>query len=428
MRKFYFILLGLIGIPTLILSYTQFGLAFAMITFGLGYLLHIALVHLLLVMLAVLPVALLWRWSVVRASPILVWLIGLAVVLVVPSLLSPLGLARDLAAQKDIAATRLPFDAPIGVEIQRRVSPDADLWVRGGKSGRLFTSTPCSGTCERLLLGGDVAWVRIVLRGDGYGNDREQTHALLVPGSPAQCQALNPDMPPDTPCALYAPDHGKPADLTMVFIEYNSRYTPFRFAPYSPFGKRHVTAHAGPDDTAPVVFRASQLFHFAPRPYLSVDLGNLGGGSSGDGITLARRRSASAPIDLPALLQDAGLRIAPDRPLPPKAPGTERNQFISPPPDAHDAARIASLLNAGPQTRDTYSNAFNSEINTWLRRLRWSSGLSETEHGLLCRIISDPRIRSVFWEDQVMSKHGVSCPKRVPDTPPSTTSLPPPLR
>ena len=46
---------------------------------------------------------------------------------------------------------------------------------------------------------------------------------------------------------------------------------------------------------------------------------------------------------------------APPRPLTPKTHGTERNPFIEPPPDAQDAAYVASLIALGPQNGTTYS-------------------------------------------------------------------------
>jgi hypothetical protein len=90
------------------------------------------------------------------------------------------------------------------------------------------------------------------------------------------------------------------------------------------------------------------------------------------GFLFARTRAITPPIDLAVAVAALGLPLGPQRKLPPKTPGTEQNIFFAPPPDAQDAAYVASLLALGPSPdpRDR-SNAFAQEVNGWHGRLRW---------------------------------------------------------
>ncbi|MES2541021.1 MAG: hypothetical protein V4583_10630 [Pseudomonadota bacterium] len=62
------------------------------------------------------------------------------------------------------------------------------------------------------MTGGDVAWVRIVLRDDAFANDKTQTSARFVLVRDADCHALRADFPAKgSTCIRFAPDDGQPA-------------------------------------------------------------------------------------------------------------------------------------------------------------------------------------------------------------------------
>jgi hypothetical protein len=143
---------------------------------------------------------------------------------------------------------------------------------------------------------------------------------------------------------------------------------------------------------------------------ISYDLGSLGNGDGGGGFELVRSRRASAPVDMVHTINSMGLALGPPIMLQPKTPGTEDNRFIAPPPNAQDAAYVASLIDAGPNQRPTqYSNAFGQVINNWHARLRWKTSLSEMDRAIFCNTLEDKRVANLFWEEQVIAKHNVTC-------------------
>lgn len=409
MRKTYFILLAVVTVLLLVLAQPGLALVAAIFTFGLGLAIMLPLPYLALGMWAVFPAALVWR-TPFRLVALVAGLGAAGFVLIAPGPMSDRALARDLAGRDDMAAHRLDLPDRPGVEIHRLAGADPDLFVRGeGSVGALIGQVPCFGACERLLMGGGVGWVRIVLKNDAYGNNRTETHALFVPGDDAACRVANPDLA-GGPCVLYAPDHGRAAALTLVLDEDRTDWHADAFTPYQPMGFRHAAAYLGGSAEAPPVWQQTQIFHERPNGALHIDMGALGSGDAGGGVQFGRSRAASPPIDLEGALEAMGLPLAPARQPRPKAPGTEDNIFIQPPPDAFDAARIASLIATGPEGAETFSNAFQQEVNGWHTRLRWTPEPTDAERAIFCATLASPAIRDLFWEDQVIAKHGIDCP------------------
>ena len=123
-------------------------------------------------------------------------------------------------------------------------------------------------------------------------------------------------------------------------------------------GFRSAVAYAGPDRDAPEVMRLTQLFHARPTGQFSYDFGSLSNAEGGGGIALIRSSAASDPIDLADALSDLGFALGARRELPPKTPETRNNVFIQPPPDTQDAAYAASMIAAGPEEYDSFSEVW----------------------------------------------------------------------
>jgi hypothetical protein len=409
LRKTYFILLAVVTVLVLVFALPSAALLASLFTLGLGVVILLPLPYIGVGMWAVLPAVLLWR-TPFRLTALAAGVGAVVVALAAPGPFADQALARDLAARGDMKVSRLDLPEQPGIEIRRRVSRDPDLYSHGeGRAGALIGESPCTEACERLLMGGGVGWVRIVLTDDAFGNDRTETHALFVPGDDAACRAANPDLA-GGPCVLYAPDHDRPADLTLILDEDRTHWRADHFTPYQPMGFRSAAAHLGAGADAPPVWQATQLFHERPNGRFGYDFGSLANGDGGGGFMLGRARTATPPIDLAGALQTMGLPLAAARVPLAKAPGTEGNRFISPPPDAFDAARVASLIATGPEGGPMFSNAFRQEVNGWHMRLRWTPDPTEAERAIFCATLESPAIRDLFWQDGLIAKHGIECP------------------
>ncbi|MES2816642.1 MAG: hypothetical protein V4720_17205, partial [Pseudomonadota bacterium] len=98
------------------------------------------------------------------------------------------------------------FDRPLGVEIIRNVTHSPDFYSFDGVQSGFYGEAPCFDICERLLTGGDVAWVRIVLRDDAFANDKAETCAGFVLVRAADCHAFSIDFPAKgSTCIRFAP-------------------------------------------------------------------------------------------------------------------------------------------------------------------------------------------------------------------------------
>ncbi len=412
MRKFYFTALTIVSLAAVIFTIPSVGLIAIIFTFGLAALLIIPLPYLLIGLWIAFPTVLYWhepslrlRLSIVSA---LLAALFVGFVMLAPPLLADKALNQDLASRGDVVAAPANFVKPIGVEIHRRVDRNHNLYIRGGKSGAFHGTQPCFELCERLLTGGDVAWIRLIMTNDTYRNIRVKTNVLILPGTSETCREVNSDFPPGVRCALFAPNHEIPADLTIVLDEDQTKWRASSFAPYQPMGYRTAVAYTGSNTEAPVLFQLSQLFHNRPTGWISYDIGLLGSGRSVGGVQFVRARSASDPIDLVDAFETLGLALGSARQLLPKSPDTERNVFIAPPPDAQDAAYAASLVAIGPEGRR--SNSLAHVVNNWHGRLSRRVKLSRADRAIFCATLAYNPYQKLFWDDQVIIKHSIICP------------------
>lgn len=409
MVRGYFVWLGVFTVLTGIMAVPGVAIMVMLVTLGLTYPLLYILPMATILLWALLP-AVLARGSWLRWPAL-----ALGLALPVSLLLLP-GMADRkadamIAARSPVAPQPVAFAAPVGVEIIRNASHAADLLNTAGIRSDFYGGALCFDICERLLTGGSAAWVRIVLRDDAFGHDKAATSARFVMATDAACHASSADFPPTgATCVLFAPDDGQPATLVLDLNDdriWRDRAT--AAWPLEEIGYRTATAHAGSTVDAPVVYRASQLFYSRPSGLLALDPGGHGTSDAGGGFLFARTRAMTPPIDLAVAVAALGLPLGPQRKLPPKTPGTEQNIFIAPPPDAQDAAYVASLLALGPSPDPRgRSNAFAQVVNGWHDRLRWKKPITAADRAIFCASLRDGSIRLFFWADQLRNK-GLSC-------------------
>jgi len=377
-------------------------------TFGLAIPLLFLLLFATILLWMLLPAAIYWRTGA-RWPLVAVGLAAAVLLLALPQLLADRAAARLVAEVGIIPPAALHLDSPVGVEIIRDRRHNADFYGQTAAQSAFYGDAPCFDLCERLLLGGKVAWVRIVLRDDAFENTRTRTRALFVTAPGAACNAANPDLPTTAPCVLFAPDHGQRAGLTLDLADQRIWADEQRAGwPLQEIGTRTATAYLGVDPST-AIFRARQVFHDRPTWLIGFDLGRRANGSRG-GVAMLRQRSATAHIDLATALSAMGFPLAPERKLFPKAPGTEDNRFTEPPRDAQDAAYVVSMLATGPEGTPTFSNAFAQVVNGWQQRLRRKPELSAGERSIFCASLDDPRIGNFAWSDQVIDRHDLTCP------------------
>lgn len=136
---------------------------------------------------------------------------------------------------------------------------------------------------------------------------------------------------------------------------------------------------------------------------MALDPGDLNG-DVGGGFALCRTRAVTPPIDFAAAITGLGLSLGPPRPIPPKTQGTENKPRIAPPPDAQDAAYVASLLALGPSLDPRIrSNAVAQIVTGWQGRLQWKP-ITEADRVILCASLQDTFIPTSFWAVQLQNK------------------------
>jgi hypothetical protein len=409
MVRLYFILLAVCTAVTLLLAIPGFALMALIFTFGFGYPLLFILPMATILLWALLP-AVLARNSWIRWPAL-----ALGLALPVSLLLLPGMADREaealIAARSPTAPQPIALNTEVGVEIIRNASHAPDLWNVDGVRSDFYGQAPCFELCERLLTGGKVAWVRIVLRDFEFANAKTVTSARFVKATDAACRAASADFPETgATCILFSPDDGQAADLVLDLEDdrvWRDRAT--AAWPLEEIGYRTATAHAGSTVDAPVVFRATQLFYTRPNGLVAFDAGGLGNGDAGGGFAFGRNRAITAPIDLGGAVTALGFTLGPPRTPLPKTPGTEKNVFIAPPPDAQDAAYVASLLALGPAPGPRGRFIGTAQVvNDWHERLRWKEPITAADRAIFCKSLRDSSIRLFFWADQLRNK-GLSC-------------------
>lgn len=410
MKKNYLALLISILLLASILATPEIGIPAAILTLGLSIVLIVPLLYIFVGLLAMLPAVWFWDKSSYRRlllfTGIIVSLVLWSLVTEVPKLIADTSFKQDLAARDEIAASHVKFGKPIGVEIHRRVTSNPNLYVRNGKSGKFYGSGPCFELCERLLTGGDVAWVRLIMTDDTYGEGRQQTRAMLKPGNSKVCNEVNSDFKMIERCALFTSYHGMSADLVIKLDEDVTNNNIKRLTAYQPKGYRTATAYINNNENERILFRYSQLFYERPTGMILYVYRIF---SKPRGLEFIRELRASNPIDLAGAIEKIGLTLGPIRQRLPKSIGTENNIFIKSPPDAQDAAYVASLVATGQDGGAQYSNSFKQVVNDWHDRLRWKSKVSKDDRAIFCVTLADSRINKLLWKDQVIKKHSIAC-------------------
>ncbi|KIC10061.1 hypothetical protein RA19_12990 [Leisingera sp. ANG-M1] len=416
MQKAYYVALVVVTSLCLLLAIPGFALLAAVFTFGLGYFLFAPLPNLAIFLWAFLPAVRCWQIRPLRLPALLVGAALPGYLYFAPPILSDQAMQHDLASRGDATAEPVEFDLHVGIEIHRKALPKPDLQVPGISfpSPGFFSTLPCFELCERLLTGGDVSWVRIVRTNDDFGSYRENSQVLLVAGSAKDCRKLYNDYPADKPCLLFAADHRLPAGLTIRIEE--ERMTSQKELPpyYKPYGYRTVTAFAGPDANAPLVYQKTQMFHQRPTRYVTFDYGRFGDGFAGyGGYIYARAKAASPPINLEKDIEVLGLTLGPRR-MPPQPASGSANQEERPFPDPQDAIYIASGLKTGAEGHSVFPASFKNLVSSWHLALMKADRLTPSDRAIFCAARKDERLGQQFQADRVMQKHSLSACGKTP--------------
>ncbi|WP_377505183.1 hypothetical protein [Octadecabacter sp. R77987] len=414
-QKTYLLTLGVVMLLSAIFLIPGAGLIFIIVTIGLGLIILIPLPYVLFALLAALPAVVLWRFAILRLPMLALGAAALVLYLGLPIRHADEAFAADLAAQGDFLPASAAFDTPVGVEIRRR--EDTAHLGPAGPMAAYYQRQVCGELCERLLTGGDVAWVRVVLKNDEYQGDRIAVHALFVAATPTECQAVTADFAPGQDCVLIAPDHGRAADLTVDITDDLRQYRGDAGAIYQPSGSRRITGYLGGDTSAPRAFQQTQLFHQRPTPLHSFDYVSQDRSSDESGIMIMRNRTGSAPVDPVALVATIGLRFGPVRAFPIRVVTRDTNPFASRPAGAQDAAYAATLVAAGPEGQDQFSRSFAMILNNWHDKLRQQDSISSSERAIFCDTLASEALARPFWADQVIRKHDVTCPSTAAPAP-----------
>lgn len=404
MVRHYFVWLGVVTVLTGILAVPGFAIMVMILTFGLTRSLLVMLPMATILLWALFPAVLVrnsWlRW------PALALGLALSASLVLLPGKADREAARLIEARGPVAVEPMKLYRPLGVEIIRNVTHNPDFYSFDGVRSGLYGEAPCFDICERLLTGGDVAWVRIVLRDDAFANDKAETRARFVLARDAECHALSADFPAKgSTCIRFTPDNDQQAALVLDLQDDRVRKDRATAAwPLEEIGYRTATVHAGDSADGPILFRAVQLFYERPNGLVVLDMGDFNG-DVGGGFALWRTRTVTLPIDLAAAITGLGLALGPPRPIPPKTPGTETKGWIGPPPDAQDAVYVASLLALGPSLPpNSRSNAFAQVVTGWQSKLQWKKPITEADRVILCASLQDTFNPGSFWVVQLENK------------------------
>ncbi|NBZ86594.1 hypothetical protein [Stagnihabitans tardus] len=178
---------------------------------------------------------------------------------------------------------------PVSVEIASTVGSEDHL-------GR------CLALCQRLLAGGDVAWVRV--RADG------KVVRLVYQRLPAEvCRAVNPRFDLKAPCIRGIPDMGARADLILMReVSGPGKTRPAGAVVWA----SHVDAVVVWDQRAGSVRLAAgaQVHWLAVEPWFEPAVAAFNG-SPATSFRLHRAEGSTARIDPADLLRAIGLRLGP---------------------------------------------------------------------------------------------------------------------
>jgi len=358
-----------------------------------------------LVLLGLLPLVLLWRtpsrrWLGLLIAPIL----PLAVLVLPPALAQPQQqtMLQDIPRQN---ATPIDTTQIKGVEIQRAVTPNPTM-----PRGQLFSRNLCGDICEQLLLGGAIDWVRVIPVNDSISRVPIRTSALFRRADAPACQALNPDMPDNTPCILYQNDAPDPAQLLITINEGTTHEARFwrdtNIGGLRRRGIRLVQAILPSQSEPQTLFIQSQLFYQTPQPMIISGTGQRADGQIGPGWFYVRETRNTADIDLAGQIATLGLTLAPPR----TGKTTEPEQPT--PPKPWLTTQIISLMNtdpAGDASSNNFADAKLGQIDSWLSRANTLQTFSPSQTRLLCRLQTDPRTQRLSWPPQLRTNITPAC-------------------
>jgi hypothetical protein len=242
-----------------------------------------------------------------------------------------------------------------------------------------------------------VAWVRIVLTNDSFGEDRQNSHAMVVPADHSACQAVVPAFSENQPCILYTKDNAQTADFTIVLNEEIVRFADRKGVFYKPIGTRTATAYLGADLGDKPIFYQRQFFHNSLKTGLSkFALSHTG--------TATDPRSVSAPIDFPTDLERIGITLGKQQSQPTKVrSGKSANKALQP-PRPQDTAYIVSMLASGPESRNVFSDGFSQSLRDWYDRVSVKETITDTEANILCSLPADWRIKRKPSEKELFGR------------------------
>ena len=161
--RIYWIVLFTTSLLTAIFALPAVALVVIIFTFGLGGFLVAPLPTITVVLWAMLPLVLFWdiresRWFMVAFVCCI-----LGGLFYGPKLIASHNAATDLREFRDFKAIDHIVSANFGLEIHRRRQPNTSLFYRGIGKDPLISNQICSDICERLLMGGSVSWIRLIL-------------------------------------------------------------------------------------------------------------------------------------------------------------------------------------------------------------------------------------------------------------------------
>lgn len=407
MRKLYFVITAIFVGLTILLSLPAVALMAVVVTFGTAAILLPTILVTTIALVFFLPVILVWPRKRLLLPALAVSLGGLLLAFGIPNNSAQKQAEQFLAEAPQTPAQPIAGDMPRTVEIIRSRSPDPDL------GDAVIGRDLCDQTCQSLLLGGSIDWIRIRLTDDAFGNSGTKTTARFALASTLECRTFYSTMPDDTPCIVFRDDTKELADLVIEIQEnqWKSSWGEGDFGDVTPAGKRVVQARFGPENDAPIAFLRTQLFYQIPSQRLAFNIGSLGYNDGGGGFKYVLEKGKGPAIRIPDELKALGIPLANPFKRTKPAEGQEHRQV---PPDPWQSAMAASLFATSPvgdEFRHKWANAKTWHINDWLFMARAFDTLSAPEMHILCLAKTDERMNHISWLNQIESKQGsLDCP------------------
>lgn len=406
MRKKYFWTLMWVTAATLLFATPGLAVIATILSLGLLLIPLFPLPMICIVFWIFLPSVFFWKNRLLRLILFVLPVGAIAAAIYFPPQLALKEAEKDVARRNIELTSTLNISKPIGIEIHRAGDRNPDLFQKGA----FYDQNPCFELCERLLTGGNVAWIRLVIDGDYFenaGNLRSTTSVMVVPGTLGTCNKVNPDFEVNTRCALYAVDDGTPADIRILLDEKKLDSPGSLSSYYRVYGERTATAYRIPIANQEPLFRLNQLIYQYPIPFVHFDFDGIQGGNSG-GFRRVYSVNNTEPVDLMATVQKLGLKIGPVRPITPKLKYAKA-QFALIPPDAQDAAFAASVLAMRSNEFKLPSRTYTEVVKAWIYRLRYKENLSEGDRSILCLALASSNIYDGLSKDGLIKQFNIRC-------------------